>query len=241
MLVLTIRLVACLPQARLRANRHELEALQAAVGMQAAAAGAPTARRGENRRAFKAPAMPIMPPGYDPADTVLFQQQLQRRALSGAAAAAAAAPIPPPPQQQQQHGQMRSYDFGQMMAQMLLSMPMGRAGRTTGGQAASSAARRGLPPSLVHMREAVIGMQRAGLPPHMLFSDRDFTAGTVVETAVVPCSPSSMWYAPRTCVLGFQAVTAGVCVMPLFVVQLPGGQGPCCRSLHVLLETIAVR
>lgn len=170
--------VACLPQARLTANRHELEALQAAVGIQAAAAaaGVPPARRGENsRRAFKAPAMPIMPLGYDPADTVLFQQQVQRRALTGAAAAAPIRPL-----QQQQHGQMRSYDFGQMMAQMLLSVPMGRAGRATGGQARSSAARRGLPAGLVHMREAVLGMQRAGLPPHMLFSDRDFTAGTIV-------------------------------------------------------------
>jgi hypothetical protein len=35
----------------------------------------------------------------------------------------------------------------------------------------------GLPPSLMALREAVVGMQRTGLPPQLLFSDRDFTAG----------------------------------------------------------------
>jgi hypothetical protein len=61
------------------------------------------------------------------------------------------------------------------MAQVLLSMPMPRwAARPSGG---GGGARRGLPASMVQMREAVLGMQRAGLPPHMLFSDRDFTAG----------------------------------------------------------------
>jgi hypothetical protein len=34
----------------------------------------------------------------------------------------------------------------------------------------------GLPSSLVALREAVAGMQRTGLPPQLLFSDRDFTA-----------------------------------------------------------------
>ncbi|GBF92688.1 hypothetical protein Rsub_05057 [Raphidocelis subcapitata] len=34
----------------------------------------------------------------------------------------------------------------------------------------------GLPPSLMALREAVVGMQRTGLPPQLLFSDRDFTA-----------------------------------------------------------------
>jgi hypothetical protein len=34
----------------------------------------------------------------------------------------------------------------------------------------------GLPASLAALREAVQGLQRSGLPPHLLFSDRDFTA-----------------------------------------------------------------
>eukprot|EP00775_Hariotina_reticulata_P002009 gene2009-2331_t len=35
---------------------------------------------------------------------------------------------------------------------------------------------RGLPRAFTAVREALLGMQRAGLPPQLLFSDRDFTA-----------------------------------------------------------------
>lgn len=38
-------------------------------------------------------------------------------------------------------------------------------------------ARRSVPAGLHALRDAVLGMQRAGLPPQLLFSDRDFTAG----------------------------------------------------------------
>jgi hypothetical protein len=59
------------------------------------------------------------------------------------------------------------------MAQALLGMPrFGLAGAAAGGGRG-----RGLPPHLQAMREAMLGMQRSGLPPHLLFSDRDFTAG----------------------------------------------------------------
>ncbi|KAI8471091.1 MAG: hypothetical protein J3K34DRAFT_418495, partial [Monoraphidium minutum] len=34
----------------------------------------------------------------------------------------------------------------------------------------------GMPPSLMALRDAVMGLQRTGLPPQLLFSDRDFTA-----------------------------------------------------------------
>jgi hypothetical protein len=56
------------------------------------------------------------------------------------------------------------------MAEALLNMPTPWGG--SGG-----AAGRGLPRALTAVREALLGMQRAGLPPQLLFSDRDFTAG----------------------------------------------------------------
>lgn len=56
------------------------------------------------------------------------------------------------------------------MAQALLGMP--RFGGPGGGRGHG----RGLPPHLAAMREAMLGMQRSRLPPHLLFSDRDFTA-----------------------------------------------------------------
>ena len=162
----------CVLQARLRSNRYELEALQAAVGAAAAATGRADAagRQGHVSPSRQAAfgRLPGMPPGYEPADAVGFQRPRDLVPRDNPAAAGAA-------RAQQQQRQARPYaDFGQAMAHMLLSMPMPRApGRASGG----SGARRGLPASLVQMREAVLGMQRAGLPPQLLFSDRDFTAG----------------------------------------------------------------
>jgi hypothetical protein len=62
----------------------------------------------------------------------------------------------------------RHTNWGMAMAHALLQLPRwGAAGAGRG---------RGLPPGLTAMREAMLGMQAAGLPPHMLFSDRDFGA-----------------------------------------------------------------
>lgn len=48
----------------------------------------------------------------------------------------------------------------------------GGAARRGGGGPAPG----GLPPPLAALRDAVAGMARSGLPPALLFSDRDFTA-----------------------------------------------------------------
>lgn len=71
-------------------------------------------------------------------------------------------------QQHQAHQQPHQHNphWGMAMAHALLQLP-----RWGGGRG------RGLPPGLSAMREAVLGMQAAGLPPHLLFSDRDFGAG----------------------------------------------------------------
>jgi hypothetical protein len=54
--------------------------------------------------------------------------------------------------------------------------PAGPGGPRHGGGAPHAPGPFGLPASLVALREAVVGMQRTGLPPQLLFSDRDFTA-----------------------------------------------------------------
>jgi hypothetical protein len=51
----------------------------------------------------------------------------------------------------------------------------GSAGRRSSGGYGQG--RGGVPQPLMALREAVVGLQRSGLPPHLLFSDRDFTAG----------------------------------------------------------------
>lgn len=140
------------------ANRYQAE-------MQAAAGAGHRSSSHQGARAIP----PFLAPGYDLADTARAHAGNALPAAPPAARAAAPGSMQPPGPVQ------RAYDVGQAMAQVLLSMPMPRwAARPPGG---SGAARRGLPASLVQMREAVLGMQRAGLPPHMLFSDRDFTAG----------------------------------------------------------------
>jgi hypothetical protein len=150
----------CSSQAQLAANRFDMEAVHAAAA--AAAAGAAAAAAGRPRAggrvAFQAP--PSFQ-GYHAADAARMQ--------------APGAPAGHTQLQQQgaPHQAQRAFDAGQAMAQVLLSMPMPR-WRAPGG---SSGARRGLPAGLLQMREAVLGMQRVGLPPHLLFSDRDFTAG----------------------------------------------------------------
>ncbi|KIY99409.1 hypothetical protein MNEG_8552 [Monoraphidium neglectum] len=50
----------------------------------------------------------------------------------------------------------------------------GSAGRRSSGGYGQG--RGGVPQPLMALREAVVGLQRSGLPPHLLFSDRDFTA-----------------------------------------------------------------
>lgn len=166
------------PQARLK-RRQELESLQAAMGPAAGAAAGAGGARGHVsyqglRQVPAMPFMPGMPPGYEAADNARYQR-MNAQGAGPLAAGAGAQQQPQQPHQQPQQRQVRSYaDFGQAMAHMLLSMPAPRfPGRPSGG----SAARRGFPAHLVQMREAVLGMQRAGLPPHLLFSDRDFTAG----------------------------------------------------------------
>lgn len=151
------------------AQRYQAE-MQAAAAAAAAAAGI-------GHGGYRGLRLPpgYMPPGYDPADTVRVQPH---NAGPGPAAPPAAGNMQPPGPAQ------RAYDVGQAMAQVLLSMPMPRwPGRGAGG----GGARRDLPPGLAQMRDAVLGMQRAGLPPHLLFSDRDFTAGGLQERAHVAC------------------------------------------------------
>jgi hypothetical protein len=134
-------------------------AAAAAAGAAAAAAGRP---REGGRIAFPTPPSFLFP-GYEPADAARLQRP-------GPQAGRAQLQLPGPSHPQ---SAQRAFDAGQAMAHMLMSMPMPR-WRASGG---SSGARRGLPASVVQMRDAVLGMQRAGLPPHLLFSDRDFTAG----------------------------------------------------------------
>jgi hypothetical protein len=72
------------------------------------------------------------------------------------------------------------------LASALLGLPLGltgagtvlrgpRSGGGNGGRGVGG--REALSQGLRQMRDAMLGMQRAGLPPHLLFSDRDFTAG----------------------------------------------------------------
>jgi hypothetical protein len=156
------------PGAPLQVRQQAADRYKAEMQAEAAVAQAASSWRSSQRTSLQAPPN-LMPPGYDPADTA----PLQAQRMPPAAGAAGAGPAPQPPAQ-------RAFNVGQAMAQMLLSMPMPMpmprwSGRGSGG--GRGGARRGLPANLMQMRDAVLGMQRAGLPPHLLFSDRDFTAG----------------------------------------------------------------
>lgn len=53
----------------------------------------------------------------------------------------------------------------------------GGGGSASGGRHGHGHGHGFMPQSIMALREAVVGMQRTGLPPQLLFSDRDFTAG----------------------------------------------------------------
>jgi hypothetical protein len=167
-----------LPGAPLQVRQQAADRYQAEMQAEAAVAQAAGSWRSSQRAGLQAPPN-LMPPGYDPAGTAPLQPQR----MPPAAGAAGAGPVPQAPAQ-------RAFNVGQAMAQMLLSMPMPMprwSGRGSGG--GRGGARRGLPANLMQMRDAVLGMQRAGLPPHLLFSDRDFTAGTLRLGSLIPCLP----------------------------------------------------
>jgi hypothetical protein len=62
---------------------------------------------------------------------------------------------------------------------------------------------RELPTALRAVREAVMGMQRSGLPAHLLFSDRDFTAGELkgVSLGLILEQYRSAKYLLKYCIL----------------------------------------